>query len=366
MKTPKSVDLAITAKCNLHCAYCAHFSSASDVAQDISTEEWLDFFKELNQAAVLEVTLAGGEPFFRPDIKELIQGIIDNRLRFSVLSNGTLIDEKIVAFIASTKRCNYVQVSIDGSGPPTHDAIRGAGNFNRALEGIKILREHGVPTAVRVTINKHNVFDLSEIARLLLEEISLNNFSTNAASYQGLCRKNPSVQLDIDDRSYAMKELLRLNRKYNGRISAAAGPLAEANSWLKIIKASTENKSFVPSAGYLLGCGGVFTQLAVRADGIIIPCSLMGHIELGRINRDRLEDIWQNHPELNKLRARRSVSLEEFDFCKGCKYIKYCTGSCPALAYTLTGSEYHPSPDSCLKRFLEAGGVLPEEELVSC
>ena len=115
MKTPKSVDLEITNRCNLRCRYCSHFSSAGDVEKDLSTEEWLQFFEELNRCAVMEVCLQGGEPFIREDFRELVEGIVRNRMRFSILSNGTLITDDMAAFLASTGRCNSVQVSIDGS-----------------------------------------------------------------------------------------------------------------------------------------------------------------------------------------------------------------------------------------------------------
>ena len=76
MRTPKSVDLAITNRCNLRCKYCSHFTSAGDVGQDLPKEEWLQFFAELNRCAVMDVTLQGGEPFYRGDLKELIEGIV--------------------------------------------------------------------------------------------------------------------------------------------------------------------------------------------------------------------------------------------------------------------------------------------------
>ena len=102
------------------------------------------------------------------------------------------------------------------------------------------------------------------------------------------------------------------------------------------------------------------STLAVRADGVMVPCGQMSHIELGSINRDNLQDVWQEHPEFKRLRERHSIPLEDFGFCQGCEYINYCTGNCPALAYTILGKENHPSPDACLKRFLEAGGRLPQ------
>jgi len=365
MQTPKSMDISITGECNLRCAYCSHFSSAGEVARDLGTGEWLRFFEELNRCAVLGVCLSGGEPFRRSDFDEILRGIVRNRMRFSVLSNGTLIDEDTAVSIAATGRCDSIQVSIDGSRPETHDICRGPGTFQKALEGIRALRRHNIPVTARVTIHKHNVHDLESIARLLLDTLSLPGFSTNAASYMGLCRHNAEhLQLSVEERSLAMETLLTLAAGHPGRVSASAGPLAEARQWLEMERARQNRAPGFPGAGYLRSCGGVFARLAVRADGVIVPCSQMSHIELGRINRDDLREVWRGHPELERLRRRREVPLGEFSFCRGCEYIPYCRGNCPALAYTILGEENHPSPDACLRRFLESGGRLPREEPV--
>lgn len=360
MKTPKSADIEITTRCNLRCAYCSHFTSDGDVDADLPTEEWLLFFEELGRCAVMDVTLCGGEPFFRPDLKEIIQGIVRNRMRFKILSNGTLITDEMAAFLSSTRRCDSVQVSIDGSVPITHEACRGKGTFHRAMNGIKSLQKHGLPVTVRVTIHRQNVHDLENVARLLLEEVGLSGFSTNSASHLGLCRKNAElVQLTTEERCLAMEKLLELAKRYNGRINAAAGPLAEARGWLEMEQARREGRE-MPGRGYLVGCGGPMSTIGVRADGAIVACGQMPHMELGRINRDDLRDIWQHHAELNRFRARRTVPLSSFATCADCTYVNYCTGSCPALAYTITGDPYQPAPDACLRRFLEEGGRLPE------
>jgi len=361
MRTPKSVELEITGQCNLCCAYCSHFSSAGDVNHDLPTDEWLAFLDELGRCCVINVTLSGGEPFFREDLKALIKSIVQNRMRFNILSNGALITNDIAAFLTSTGRCDGVQVSIDGSTPDSHDVFRGNGAFFKAIRGIDILRKHGVPVPVRVTIHRQNVRDLEGIARLLLDEIGLPGFSTNAASYMGLCRKNTEmVGLTTEERSLAMESLLKLNQRYGGRISASAGPLAEGVNWLLMERARREGREQMPGRGHLTACNGPMSHLAVRSDGVMVPCAQLPHIELGRINRDNLDEIWQNHPQLHRLRTRHSIPLGDFAFCQRCPYINYCTGSCPALAYTIMGEENHPSPDACLKRFLEAGGRLPQ------
>lgn len=365
MNTPRSVDLEITNRCNLRCKYCGFFTSASDVGQDLPKEEWLKFFEELNRCAVIKVTISGGEPFCREDLMELIEGIVRSRMRFNILSNGTLITDEMAAFLASTGRCNGVQVSIDGSTSITHDAFRGKGNFLKAMEGIQVLQKYHLLVPVRVTIHRRNVRDLEGVARLLLEEVGLPGFSTNSASYMGLCRQNAEqVQLTVEERSLAMETLLKLNKKYNGRISASAGPLADGRRWLMMENARQEGKGSIPNLSYLGSCHKPMNAIAVRADGIMVPCSLISHIELGRINQDDLQEVWQNHPELERLRERHNIPLSDFEFCRGCDYINYCSGGCPVLAYTILGDEYHPSPDVCIKRFLEAGGKLPDEELL--
>ncbi len=359
MRTPRTVDIDLTARCNLRCRYCYFFDNPAVLYEDLPTAEWLQFFDELGRCGVMDVCLAGGEPFIREDLPELLEGIVRNRMRFNLLSNGGLITDEIAAFLANTGRCNYVQVSIDGSGPETHDACRGRGAFEAAVRGLRTLQRHGVNVAVRVTVHRHNVRDLEATARLLLEELGVGSFGTNAVGYLGSCRVHADeVMLTTEERQAAMEALLRLAKKSDGRIQAQAGPLAEGRTWRRMEQARANVAPPFPNGGRLTGCGCHSSKIAVRADGAIVPCNMLAHMELGRINHDSLAEVWQRHPTLNELRVRHTIPLTEFEFCAGCEYIPYCTGNCPALAYTLIGQVNHPSPDACLRRFLEDGGTL--------
>ncbi len=307
----------------------------------------------------MNLVLAGGEPFARKDLSNLLEGIVRNRMRFAVLSNGTLIDDGMAAFIAQTGRCDYVQVSVDGSCAQTHDACRGKGSFDGAMRGIRTLQRHGVQVAVRVTIHRHNVHDLKAISRHLLEELGLPGFGTNSAGYLGACRLNADdVLLSRQERNRAMRDLLDLTEKYDGRISATAGPLADGRMWKRMEEARTEGAPPFPNGGRLTACGCPGKKMAVRADGTLIPCSMLAHMELGRINQDSVLKVWHQSPTLNQLRSRHRIRLTDFEFCAGCPYISYCTGNCPGLAYTLTGRVDHPSPEACLRNFLREGGSL--------
>ena len=359
MRTPRTLDIEITARCNLRCRYCYFFNNPAVEYRDLPADEWLKFFAELGSLGVMSVTLAGGEPFIRDDLPALLEGIVRNRMRFSLLSNGTLINDGIAAFIARTGRCEYVQVSVDGSCAQTHDSCRGQGSFDGAIRGIHTLQRHRVNAAVRVTIHRNNVHDLDNIAHMLLDELGLPGFSINSAGYLGTCRLNADdLLLNIQERQLAMATLLRLAAKYNGRISANAGPLTDGRMWRRMEEARAQHAPAFPNGGRLTACGCPGNKISVRADGAIVPCGMLAHVELGRINHDSLAEVWQNSPALNQLRNRHNIPLSEFEFCAECSYIPYCTGNCPGLAYTLTGKVDHPSPDACLRRFLEEGGTI--------
>lgn len=360
MRTPRTLDIEITARGNLRCRYCYFFNNPAVEYRDLPTDEWLKFFDELGSLGVMKVTLAGGEPFIREDLRVLLEGIVSNRMRFSLLSNGALIGDEIAAFIARTGRCEYVQVSVDGSCAKVHDSCRGQGSFEGAVRGIRTLQRHRISVAVRVTIHKNNVYDLENIASFLLDELGLLSFSTNYAGYIGACCVNADDLLpNIEERKKAMSTLLRLTAKYNGRISSNAGPLTEGRLWRRMEDARELGAQAFHNGGRLTACGCPSNKISVRADGAIVPCNMLASIELGRINHDSLAEIWQHSQALNRLRNRHTIPLAGFEFCAGCSYIPYCTGNCPGLAYTLTGKVDHPSPDACLRRFLEEGGTIP-------
>ncbi|MCU0236420.1 MAG: radical SAM protein, partial [Acidobacteria bacterium] len=93
LKSPESITVAITGRCNLSCKYC-FYADEMVALQDLPTKSWLDFFSEAKEAGVMKITLSGGEVFVRKDIFELIHGIVENKMRFNILTNGTLITER--------------------------------------------------------------------------------------------------------------------------------------------------------------------------------------------------------------------------------------------------------------------------------
>ena len=145
---PGDFDISLTGKCNLHCDYCFYAHEMHD-RPDLSKEEWFTFFDELGRLGVRTLTLSGGEVFVRKDFFELLDYIIEKRMRYSILSNGTLITEKILSLFEEKKRrqrLNSIQVSIDGSCPEIHDKSRGERFLSSARSmDLRLLKEAGFP-----------------------------------------------------------------------------------------------------------------------------------------------------------------------------------------------------------------------------
>jgi SynChlorMet cassette radical SAM/SPASM protein ScmE len=361
ISTPKSVSIAITGRCNLRCKYC-FYADEMTALSDLPTERWLAFFKELGRLGVMEVTLTGGEAFTRPDLFTLIDSVIANRMRYSILSNGTLINEKILSEFDMGKRrlrLNYIQVSIDGSTAEIHNLSR-PDSFEHTVRGLKLLKEVGLPVIVRVTINRHNLHDLENITHLLLDEIALEAFATNEAFPMGAgCQNHQQVSLNSWEELEAMQIIENLLERYPGRITGQAGPLAKRQVYAEMENAKkTGEKTKRWVMGYLTGCGCVFSKIDILHDGTIVPCHILSGISLGNIATDSLQNIWVSHPTLQALRKRRDVPMQQVPGCETCSWTPYCNGGCPGLAYELTGDFNRANPEDCYNKFLmETDGV---------
>lgn len=366
-KTPKAVSISITGACNLKCRYC-FYNNEMEQLRDLKTEQWLAFFKTLSQMGVMDLSLTGGEVFTRPDLYELIDGIIENRMRYNLLSNGTLIDEKVIEELSKGKRrlrLDYIQVSIDGSRAEVHNLSR-PGSFSRALAGLKLLLRHHFPVAVRVTINKHNLHDLDHIAALLLDDLGLPSFGTNDAMPIGSgCRSDQEVSLDQQEKLQALRIMKRLSERYPGRIQASAGPLAKLKMYGEMEQALRgEMPKTAWQMGTLSACGCIYQKIDILHDGSIVPCCMLPQLKLGNILTDSLETIWQTHPILDGLRNRRSIPMNEVPGCEHCAWNSVCNGSCPGMAHQLTGDFNRANPEDCIRTFLQENGLEHYEDAV--
>ncbi len=365
MPTPRHVDIAVTGRCNLSCSYC-FYADEMVARHDLPTERWLTFFDELGKLGVMDVCLTGGEVFTRSDFFDLVDGVIENRMRYQLLSNGTLISEKILAQFEVGKRrtrLDSIQVSIDGSIAEIHDQSR-PHSFDRSIRGLRLLKDAGFPVTVRVTVNRYNINDLENIAHLLLDDIGLPQFTTNEAYSCGATNRfETGIMLTLAQRQQATRILMSLSEQYPGRVSATAGPLAYAKEDKIIREALAAGQTCLPGRGALSACGGVFSQMAVLHDGDIVPCHNLSTLHLGNILQDDFGEIWRSHQIIQSLRQRREISLDVINNCQDCIYRGFCTGGCPGGALFITGNLNERNPMDCYRILIGEEKYIPVQDI---
>ncbi len=129
--------------CNLQCTHC--FVSASPTNHNhemLSFETVKRFLAEAEGLGVKEYYFTGGEPFMNREIFEILEASLVQGPVF-VLTNGLLIKtdtaERLRRLSDASPYNLDLRISIDGWDAATNDPVRGAGTFERILQGIRNL-----------------------------------------------------------------------------------------------------------------------------------------------------------------------------------------------------------------------------------
>ena len=133
--------------CNLRCGHCFISCAPDNRAFGLlSLEEVARRLEEGARLGVREYYVTGGEPFLHPRIVEILERALQHGPT-TVLTNGTLLKPgPVEALAAAAERSSWsleFRLSIDGHDAATNDALRGAGTFRRAMDGLELLLSHG-------------------------------------------------------------------------------------------------------------------------------------------------------------------------------------------------------------------------------
>ncbi len=158
--------------CNLSCDYCVVASSPTARKRQLTLARFRGLLDEAEGEGFTELYLTGGEPFIHPDIVTICE---EAAARFTtvVLTNAMLWGgspttrrraglERLAGLPGLT-----IQSSVDGSTAALHDAWRGAGSWAKAMDGLRIARELGLPLRVAMTETPENRDDVPRLREVL-------------------------------------------------------------------------------------------------------------------------------------------------------------------------------------------------------
>jgi molybdenum cofactor biosynthesis enzyme MoaA len=143
--------------CNLRCTHC--FISCSPENHNLWFLDLATVRAHLGESqawGVKDYYFTGGEPFMNKDLLPMLEETLAIGPA-SVLTNATLLSKRAVRRLAEIEAGSpyslEIRVSLDGPTPEVNDPIRGEGTFERTMEGVSRLVEHGflpIITAARV------------------------------------------------------------------------------------------------------------------------------------------------------------------------------------------------------------------------
>ncbi len=336
-----------TIKCNLACAHCRRLESNEAAVTDLSTPEAKGLIEQLAQLGRTQrmkpvLVFSGGEPLCREDIFGLIDYAGSFGIMPSLATNATLIDAAAARRIADSKIVR-VAVSLDGATADVHDKLRQLeGSFEKAVEGIKYLREKNVSFQINVTLTKHNAEQLEDIYEFAksLNAVALHIFMlVPVGCGQVLAETDMLSAKEYED---MMVRISQIDRRAELQIKVTCGP-----HYKRVIKEQGLHKSHVSrntpgapgehghsSRGCLAGLGVLF----VAHQGDVFPCGYLP-IKCGNVLQQQLSEIWFNSKDLARMRDSNSLEGK----CGVCGYRQIC-GGCRGRAYAATGNYMAEEP----------------------
>lgn len=329
-----TIQYEINDACNLRCSHCYHGRKVikeGAVAIERLFQDLDDLHQVIGEDYNFVIRLSGGEVFLRKDLMDLLLKILNKGYVTVLLTNGTLLTREN-ALKLMMRFVGLTQISLDGPNADIHDAIRGKGQFEKALEGVRHLKSTAVPVSLSYTLMAHHNDSYEHFIEMLRvaqqEGADVVNFSRIFP--QGDAHNVPEhAYNDGHHFKRVLESLLDAAREFPEQEVVIKDPL------VKNLEAPIPDNVFVDVCCYIKE-----NYLSVTANGDVFACRKLGK-PLGNLLDDTLANIWQNNELLQQMADRRIYMKGK---CQSCPIRYECRGGCLAASYGLTGELFVPDP----------------------
>lgn len=342
----------LTEGCNLACRHCwlaPKFDTTSEHYPTLSVELFEIVIREAKPLGLSGVKLTGGEPLLHPHFSRLLEIVRQEDLCLTIETNGLLCTPEIVAEIAKSPN-RFVSVSIDGADAKTHEWVRGVpGSFETTQEAVRNLVAGGIRPQVIFTIMRSNGHQVDEMVRMV-EELGASSVKFNIVQPTARGEKLHEAQETLN-----VANLIELGH----HVERELAPKTKLRLFFDYPQAFRNLKRIASGDGCSI-CG-IFGILGIIASGHYALCGIgeqVPDLVFGEVEKDRLEEVWQEHAILKALREGLPERLE--GVCARCLMRWRCLGSCIAQNYYSAGSLW--APFWFCKRAEEAG-LFPASRL---
>ncbi len=201
--------------CNLACIGCSVERHTGRLADRMSLEQCL---QAVDDCGAPIVNLCGGEPTLYPELKGLVDGLIERGKYIICCTNALKLDTKVFGVIPPHPQF-FLMIHLDGM-RKTHDHVCAReGVFDKAIEMLREAKRLGYVTMINTTVFKETeVAEVEEMCKLVEELRADGILISPGYDYE-------SVEADVFLTKEQIHEKFQAIRGFSGKYKINATPM---------------------------------------------------------------------------------------------------------------------------------------------
>jgi pyrroloquinoline quinone biosynthesis protein E len=298
-------------------------------AEELSTEQWGDVFRQAAELGILQVDLTGGEPLARSDLSDLVVAARECKLYVNLITSGIgMSDERLQALFAAG--LDHIQLSFQDVEQATADEIAGTRAHERKLALARRIRKSNVAFTINVVVHRRNLNRLQQMIALA-EELQADKLEIANVQYYGWGMENRATLLPT------MQQLQE--------------SLETVNVAQERLKGRMRIDFVVPDyyGKYPKACMGGWGRklMLINPAGDAMPCHAAGiipGIRFDNVRENPLQVIWEESDSFKRFRGEEWMP----EPCRSCDRRGQDFGGCRCQAFLLAGNAAATDPTCSL------------------
>lgn len=351
----KTIALNVVQTCNLNCSYCyagqGDYGHASSMTEEVAYAAVKQFAKKTDE---LKIVFFGGEPLLKFDlIKKVVHYCsklkkegISCKFSFGLTTNGTLLDDETISFLA--KHHFHLKVSYDGDGVQDRQRCFKADSSRGIIRGTERVLEEAIyklhekkkdfsSIYLRGTLLKESIPALeSVITSTLFSKLIPFTLVPETTNDKGLI----FTEADIAKVEQIYRKIcfdLIADKDYD--VLSLFAPIMSKMDCLHHGKISRPY------------CGAGLNYISVSASGRYFLCHRFTENISGDVGS--IEENLDEKKIKKILKLRLLKDLKKGVFCQTCWMRESCAGACYHQNFILQGDLLIPDPLTCLWQDME-------------
>lgn len=334
---PQWLNLELTYRCPLHCAYCYNPLDYASIGPELDTAAWIRVLQEARALGAVQLGLSGGEPLLRDDLEDIVAEA--RRLGFysNLLTSGVGLTEPRIKRLKDAG-LDHIQVSFQDSTRELNDFLSSTRTFELKKQVAQLVKQYDYPMVLNVVLHRLNLDHIGEILALA-EAMQADYVELANTQYYGW--------------SFLNREQLMPTRAQLQQAEAVVAEYrARLGKKMTLYFVEPDYHAQRPKA-CMSGWGRIFLNIA--PDGLALPCHearMLPGLAFPNVREHSLQHIWYESEGFNRYRGDSWMQ----EPCRSCPDKAKDFGGCRCQAVLLTGDAAATDPVCALS---------PQHELVT-